>query len=358
MSSTIERMERYGRLFARLPGSLLDAIENRPYGWGEYRQQLATWKPQIYHVRRGPRLLSVECLLHLQDDAPQAPLYINLGGYSTPAMLYGPLGRAVWQRGLNAIMVSLPGHGHTDLPAIEYRTYRQSAKIVYEAIEQARAEYGLTGELRVLGHSHGGGMAQAMAAEVGDAVSRYYILAGVGGSQWTSLTQTFSRALDDIKHGQLMTDDVADSWQRLSGFVSDGYVIIPPPWELAGWRAELIRPFISGLHSQSVSNLYSVLVDTLLGSAGELEGCLKIMGTLEAVTIILAGKADGVITHKVIESQARAAAKPGQASAPIFNSKTTHAGFLAKTGRDYVASIVSLSDEELATMIPGHILAA
>lgn len=358
MSSVIERTERYGRLAARLPRSLLDAIENRPYGWGEYRDQLATWKPEIYRVRRGQHQLSVECLLHLQDGDPRAPLYVNFGGFSTPAMLYGPLGRAVWQRGLNAIMVSLPGHGHTDLPEMKYRTYRQSALIVYEAIEQVRAEYGLTGELRVLGHSHGGGMAQALAAEVGDAVSRYYILAGVGGPEWTSLTQTFSRALADIKRGQLLTDNVADSWQRLSGFVSDGYVIIPPPWELAGWRAELIRPFTSGLHGESLTNLYSVLVDTLLASAEELEDCLKVMGTLEADTVILAGLADGVIARDVIESQARAAAKPGQVSAPILHSKTTHAGFLAKAGRDYVANIVALTEEGLATKIADHILAA
>lgn len=355
--SVFNRAAVYFRQAVKLPGNIVAAVQNRPYGWGEYLGQIDSWQTEHYRVRRGQHQLSVECLLHLQTDK-SAPLYVNLGGFSTPAMLYGPLGRAVWEHGLNSIMVSLPGHGHTDLPPLRYRSYLENAKIVYEAVRQAQRLHGLTGELRVLGHSHGGGMAQAMATVAGDEISRYYILAGVGGPEWTRLTEVFSRGLDDLKHGRFFTDDVADGWQRLSGFVSDGYVIIPPPWELAGWRAELIRPFTRGLHGESLANLYSVLIDTLLGSAEQLEDCLAVMGTLEAPTIILAGKADGVITHGVIESQAHAAAKAGQTSAPVFRSQTTHAGFLAAAGRTYVADMVAMNDEELTSASTRHYLAA
>lgn len=355
--SVTSRSAIYARQLAKLPQTVAAAIQNRPYGWGEYLEQIDSWQTENYIVRRGAQNLAVECLLHLQPDR-NAPLYVNLGGYTTPAMLYGPLGRTVWERGLNSIMVSLPGHGHTDLPPMRYRSYRESARIVYEAIDQARRQYGLTGEMRVLGHSHGGGMAQGLAAEFGDEISRYYILAGVGGPEWTRLVGIFTRGLEDIKHGRLFTDNVADGWQRLSGFVGDGYVIIPPPWELAGWRAELIRPFTRSLHGESLQNLYSVLVDTLLGSAEQLEECLTIISTLEAPTIILAGKADGVITHGVIESQAYAAAKPGQTSAPVFRSQTTHAGFLAAAGRSYVADMVAMSDDTLAEASTRHYLAA
>lgn len=357
MSTAQEQIQRFVRLGVNAPRNLLQAYRYRPYGWGEHSYQMKLWKSEEFKVWRPSGALSVECLLHLHDD-PAAPLYVNLGGLITSAMLYSTLGWSVYQRGLNAMMVSLPGHGFSDLPPMEYRSYRQNARIVYEAVDLARRAYGLTGPMRVLGHSHGGGMAEALAGEYGDDISRYYILAGVGGPEWTRVAGTLKRGLRDLRRGRILSEDVADSWQRVSGFISDGYVIIPPPWELAGWQAELIRPFVSSLHGQSATNLYSVLIDTLLDSAEELEGCLDTMGKLEADTIILAGRADGVITHRVIESQAVAAAKPGQPSAPVFRSQTTHAGFLAQAGRNYVADLVAMSDEELARHIPGHMLAA
>lgn len=357
MISALTLSERFLKLAARAPKTLVVAINNRPYGWGEYRDQIENWEPKLYYVRRGATNLAVECLLHLHTKRT-APMYVNFGGFTTPATLYGTLGRAVWERGLNAVMISLPGHGHTDLPPLQYRDYRQSAKIMYEAICQIRQEYGLTGPIRVLGHSHGAGVVQGLAAEVGDEISRNYLLAGVGGPEWTRLAKLFEQSLKNLRRGKLFTHDIADGWQRLSGFVSDGYIIIPPPWELAEWQAEMIRPFTRGMHGKSLQNLYSVLVDTLLGSAEQLDECLKIMGTLEAETIILAGRADGVITHEVIESQARTAAKLGRASAPVFRSYTTHAGFLAPAGREYVANIVSMSDHDLAQITPAHYLVA
>jgi pimeloyl-ACP methyl ester carboxylesterase len=256
------------------------------------------------------------------------------------------------------MMVSLPGHGHSDLPPVRYRDYIEQARIVYEAIEQARRKHGLTGPIYVLGHSHGGGMAEALALVAGDEISRYYILAGVGGPEWTRVAGVLKRGLNDLRHGRILTDDVAQSWQRLSGFVSDGYIIVPPPWELAGWRAELIRPFTRGLHGESLTNLYSVMVDTLLDDAAQLEDCLASMGRLAAPTVILAGKADGVITREVIRSQAVAAAKSGQISAPVFHSSTTHAGFLASRGRNYVADMVTMDDDALTRAVASHCVAA
>lgn len=357
MSMMLERIASAAHVVARSAKMLPSAIRNHPYGWGEYQRQVASWQTEIFYVRRSRHEVAVECLMHLQSNRA-APLYVNLGGFTTPAALYGTLGRSVWEHGLNAMMVSLPGHGHSDLPPMHYRSYVENARIVYEAIMQARHKYGLAGEMRVLGHSHGGGMAQALAAVAGNEISRYYILAGVGGPEWTRVASTLAKGLSDAKHGRFFTEDVIDSLQRMSGFVSDGYIIIPPPWELAGWRAELIRPFTRGLHGESAGNLYSVLVDTLLGSAEQLEECLAVMGRLASPTIILAGRADGVITNRVIESQARAAAKPGQVSAPIFRSDTTHAGFLARHGREYVARLVAISDGDLEAALPAHSLVA
>lgn len=350
------QLSTYSRQAAKLPGAILTAITNPPYGWGEYVNQVHTWEVESYPVRRGSINIDVECLLHLQPDRT-SPLAIILDGFSTPALLYGPLGRTIWEHGFNTMMVSLPGHGHSDLPPSRYRGYVEQADIVYEAITQARQRHKLEGVVYVLGHSHGGGMAQALATVAGDEISRYYLLAGVGGPEWTRVAQSLKNGLVDLKRGRILSDNVAESWWRVSGFISDGYIIIPPPWELAGWRAELIRPFTRGLHGASLRHLYSVLVDTLLDDASQLEDCLAVMGRLEARTIILAGKADGVITHEVIRTQAEAAAKPGQSSAPVFYSQTTHAGFLAPSGRKYVATMVTMADAALAEASSRHLAA-
>lgn len=326
---------------------VIKAITHPPYGWGEHRDFTAHTQHDIATVNFDKDEIGVE-YYHFPTSST-APTVFVFNGFTANASVYGPLGQAIWRRGHNVVLISLPGHGQTDLPTDHPLTYADTARLMVSAMEQIVGRYDLRGPICLLGHSHGGGVAEAIASQLGDSIDRLILLAAVGGSAWSQLAEHMRQNLDDARNCKISPARALVDLQTPIMLLGEGFLLIPPPWQLAGWLRELALPFVSGFAGERrVVQLWSVAIDTILGDAESLEDDLARIAQLGLPTACLAGGLDGVINRRVIGTQARAC------QAGVFRYTSTHASFLAPEARRRIAEFVTLSDDDFSQAIAGH----
>ncbi len=328
-------------------GTIVQAITHPPYGWGEYRDFTAHAEHTTIQVVDTSQLVSVE-YYHFPTDSA-APTVFVFNGFTANASVYGPLGQAIWQRGYNVVLISLPGHGQTGLPTDRALSYADTARLMVSAMEQIADHYELRGPICLLGHSHGGGVAEAISAQLGDSIDRLILLAAVGGSAWSQIVEQMRQNIDDARHCKITPARALADLQTPIMLLGEGFLLIPPPWQLAGWLRELALPFVSGFAGERrIIELWSVAIDTILGDAQSLESDLTQIARFGTPTACLAGGLDGVINRRVIGTQARAC------QAGVFRYTSTHASFLAPEARRRIAEFVTLSDEDFRRVVANH----
>lgn len=328
-------------------GTIVSAVTHPPYGWGTHRDfevhadhdsVIVTFEDQpcrveYYHFPAG---------VH-------APTVFIFNGFTANASVYGPLGKAIWHHEHNVVIISLPGHGQTDLPTHRPINYADTAEIMIAAMEAIRSETGMLGPIYLLGHSHGGGVVQAISARLGNEVNRAILLAAVGGPEWSRMMAKMVEALQQIRECHIDLGQITSQGQLLVMLLGEGFLMVPPPWQLGGWIEELALPFISGFRGiRRPGLLWSVAIDTILEDAHSLEGYLESMRRAGVPTACVAGDLDGVINRRVIRTQAELA------GAGVFNHLSTHASFLAPEARTHLARMVTLPDDEFKLAVARH----
>lgn len=332
-------------------GTIAQAITHPPYGWGEHRDFTAHAEHATVQVVDAGQLVDVEYYHFLIDSV--APTVFVFNGFTANASVYGPLGQAIWQRGYNVVLISLPGHGQTGLPTDHALSYADTARLMVSAMEQIVDRYELRGPICLLGHSHGGGVAEAISAQLGDSIDRLILLAAVGGSAWSLLVDRMRQGLEAMRTCQMSPTRAVADLQIPAMLLGEGFLLIPPPWQLAGWLRELALPFVSGFAGERrIIELWSVAIDTILGDAESLEDDLAQIARSGTPTACLAGGLDGVINRRVIGTQARAC------QAGVFRYTSTHASFLAPEARRRIAEFVTLSDDDFQHAVANHRLLA
>ena len=329
-------------------GTIVDALTHPPYGWGEHRDFESHADHGSVAVTFEDQPVVVE-YYHF-PAGPHAPTVFICNGFTANAGVYGPLGKAVWHHEHNVVLLSLPGHGGTTLPMHRPLGYADTAEIMISAIEAIRHETGMVGEIILAGHSHGGGVAMAIAVRLGQQANRLILLASVGGPEWSRITTHMQQSLDGIRACHPNLGQVSRDLQVLAMLFGEGLLMVPPPWDAVNAGKELILPFARGFRGwRRPLELWSVAIDTIVGDAYSLESDLAQVKRLGIPTACVAGKLDGVINRKVIRQQAKLA------GAGEFHYTTTHASFLAPEARRRIAELITLPDDSFKLAVEKHL---